>query len=305
MPQIRDQLRRFAVHAVLWRHYLDFALANVPFYLRPILIFFWTIFFFFFAAPARRSVVRNLGIILPDSSRLMNHLRAFRTLLRFAQTITDAANFRVNKAEFDYEIVGPDSLEQLGRADGAVLLTAHMGNYDLGAALFAQKFSRQIRMVRAPEPHRESEQHLAEFVKETGQGAVRITYSSDGALVAFDLLNALRNGEIVSIQGDRVTPGVASVEARLFGARVLVPSGPFTLALVSEKPIVPLFVVRAGYYCYRIIAREPITVTRGGRTRNEAIASAAAEWCKVLESVVAPYWDQWFAFVPIFTADES
>ncbi|MFL6595795.1 MAG: hypothetical protein ACJ8HQ_10175, partial [Chthoniobacterales bacterium] len=159
-------LRRFAVHAVLWRNYLDFAVANVPFYLQPILIFFWTIFFFFFAAPARRSVVRNLAVVLPGSSGLTNHLRAFRTLLHFAQTISDGANYRVNQAEFDYEIEGADFLEQLARADGAILLTAHMGNYDLGAALFAQKFNREISMVRAPEPHHESAQHLTGFVEE-------------------------------------------------------------------------------------------------------------------------------------------
>jgi lauroyl/myristoyl acyltransferase len=299
----RAYLRRFAVHAVLWRNYLDWAVENVPFYLQPILIFYWTIFFFFFAAPARRSVVRNLAVVLRGSSRLTNHLRAFRTLLRFAQTIADAANYRVRQVEFDYEIEGADYLEQLARADGAILLTAHMGSYDLGAALFARKFGRAIRMVRAPEPHPESAQHLTNFVAETGGGAVKIAYNTDGALLAFDLLQALRSGEIVSIQGDRVTAGVAQIESRMFGVRVNVPSGPFTLALVAEKLIFPLFIVRAGHYRYRIIVREPIGVSRA-EPRDEAIATAAAKWCNVLETIVAKYGNQWFAFVPIFSADE-
>jgi lauroyl/myristoyl acyltransferase len=304
MLTARDLLRRFAVHAVLWRNYLDWAVANVPYYLQPILIFFWTIFFFFFAAPARRSVVRNLAVVLPGSSRLTNHLRAFRTLLRFAQTISDGANYRVNHAEFDYEIIGANFLEQLSRADGAILLTAHMGNYDLGAALFAQKFNREIRMVRAPEPDEEAAQHLTNFVEQTGKGAIKISYSTDGALVAFDLLQALRQGEIVSIQGDRVTPGVGEVAGEMFGRRVHVPSGPFTLALVAQKPIFPLFIVRAGHYRYRIIVHEPITVSRRGPARDQAIAAAAAQWCDVLEQVVAEHWDQWFAFAPIFSGHE-
>jgi lauroyl/myristoyl acyltransferase len=299
----RNHLRRFAVHAVLWRNYLDWAVANVPFYLQPILIFFWTSFFFFFAAPARSSVVRNLAVVLPGSSRLTNHLRAFRTLMHFAQTIADGANYRVNHADFDYEIEGAELLEQLARADGAILLTAHMGNYDLGAALFVQKFNREISMVRAPEPHQESAQHLTEFVEQTGKGAVKIAYSTDGALVAFDLLNRVRAGEIVSIQGDRVTPGVANVDGRMFGRYVRVPSGPFTLALVAQKPIYPLFMIRAGHYRHRIIVREPITVSRSGHRRDD-IAAAAGKWCAVLESVLAQHWDQWFAFAPIFSADD-
>ena len=303
MPQVRDLLRRFAVHGVLWRNYLDWALANVPFYLRPILIAFWTIFFFFLAAPARRSVVRNLAVVLPGSSPVMNHLRAYLTLLRFAQTITDASNYRVTNAEFDYEIDGNDFLEELGHASGAIVLTAHMGNYDLGAALFARVFNRELRMVRAPEPDEKSAQHLSSFVEQTGKGAVKIAYSTEGALLAFDLLSALRQGEIVSIQGDRVIPGVAEVAGEMFGERVHVPSGPFTLALVAQVPIYPLFIVRAGHYRYRIVVREPIVVARGGGSRDEVIAAAAAAWCRVLEEIIAQHWDQWFAFAPIFAVD--
>lgn len=295
-------LRRFAVKGVVWRHYLDWAMANVPFHLQPILLTFWTIFFFFFAAPARRSIVRNLAVVLPGSSPLMNHWRAFRTLMNFAWTIAEAADYKVNRAEFSYEIEGAEYLEQLGLAKGALVLTAHMGNYDLGAALFAQKFNREISMVRAPEPDEQSAHHLTEAVARTGEGAVKIAYSTDGALLSFDLLGALRRGEIVSIQGDRIMPGVATVEGRMFGQRVEVPNGPFTLAQVAQVPLFPLFIARAGYRRYRIIVREPIFIARSHRSRDEDIASGVAVWCKVLEETIAHHWDQWFAFGPIFVA---
>ena len=67
---VGDWGRRFAVRSVLWRHYLDFGVSNVPFYLRPITIFFWSIFFYFFAAPARRAILSNLKVVLPGSSWL-------------------------------------------------------------------------------------------------------------------------------------------------------------------------------------------------------------------------------------------
>ncbi|HEX8281554.1 MAG TPA: hypothetical protein VF551_09260, partial [Chthoniobacterales bacterium] len=178
MSRAAHLLRRFDVRGVLWRNYLDFALANVPFYLQPILLTVWTIFFFFFAAPARRAVVQNLAVVLPGSSPFMNHLRAFRTLLQFAWTITEAAHYKLNKSEFNFEIEGAAHLEQLGRAQGAIVLTAHMGSYDLGAALFAQKFNRELRMVRAPEPHAETARHLRSTVEQTGAGAVKIAYST-------------------------------------------------------------------------------------------------------------------------------
>ena len=150
---ITEWMRRFAVRGVFWRQYLDWALLNVPFYFLPVLIWFWTSFFFFFAAPARRAVLSNLEVILPGSSHLMNYLRVWLTMYNFAWTIAEGSHYKLNKSHFLYEIDGAHALERLAAANSAIVLTAHMGNYDLGAALFAEKFQREIRMVRAhPSP---------------------------------------------------------------------------------------------------------------------------------------------------------
>jgi len=297
-----SRLGRFAVRGVFWREYLDWAIVNLPFYFYPVNLVFFTLFFFFFAAPARRTVLANLGVILPGSSWAINHLRAFRTFYNYACTISEAAIHKINKEEFSYEIVGAEWLEQLGAAPGAIVLTAHMGNYDLGAALFAEKFHREIRMVRAPEPDRQTAEHLSASVEKAGDGAVKVDYNTAGALLSFDLLKALREGEIVSIQGDRVEGDVAQISARLFGKEVRLPNGPFVLALVAQMPIYPLFIARSGYRSYQVIVREPIRVLRRSGTREDDIEEGVAKWCAVLEEIIAPRWDQWFAFTPIFPA---
>jgi lauroyl/myristoyl acyltransferase len=297
---LRRWFRRFAVRGVFWRHYLDFGVSNVPFYLQPILIFFWTIFFFFFAAPARRAILSNLSVILPDSVRLTNYARAWLTLHNFACTIADAADYKLAKTEFAYEIEGAELLTQLAGAHGAILLTAHMGNYDLGAAIFAQRFNRQIRMVRAPEPDEETAQHLDASLERVGAGAVRVAYNTAGMALPLELLNALREGEIVSIQGDRVAGNVSERAARLFGQFVRLPDGPFVLAGIAEVPIFPLFVVRIRYHHYKIIACEPIRSTFTHRSRDAAVDEAMAAWCRTLEKIISAHWSQWFSLVPIF-----
>ncbi len=178
-----------------------------------------------------------------------------------------------------------------------------MGNYDLGAALFAQKFSREIRTVRAPEPDKETAQHLVESVQQTGEGAVKIAYSGNGALLSFDLLNALRQGEIVSIQGDRVIEGVATAEGKMFSHTVRIPVGPFTLAQVAEVAIYPLFIARDGYRRYKIIVRDPIVVPRSSRAREDDIGPAVEKWCEILQETIAQHGEQWFAFGEIFTGE--
>jgi len=174
-----------------------------------------------------------------------------------------------------------------------------MGNYDLGAALYAEKFHRQIQMVRAPEPDALAAQHLDLALQQSSAGAVKVGYSSDGTTLAFDLLNALRSGEIISIQGDRVVGEVARAPVKFFNREILLPNGPFVLSLASETPIYPLFIVRTGYRKYKIIARKPIVSFRNAASRDEVIADAMQNWARVLEEVVSCYWPQWFAFTPL------
>lgn len=299
MNQPGNRLGRFAVKGVFWRHYLDWAVLNLPFYFYPVPLIFFTIFFFFFAGPARRAIAANLAVVLPGSSRAMNYLRAFRTLYNFAWTIAEAAIARLLQEEFSYEIIGAEWLEELGAAPGAIVLTAHMGSYDLGAALFAEKFHREIRVVRAPEPDERSAQHLSTSLEKAGAGAVKVDYNTAGALLSFDLLKALRAGEIVSIQGDRAEGQVAQVTAQLFGREIPLPNGPFVLGLIAQVPVYPLFIARTGCRSYEIIVREPIRLESTG-DREQDIARGVRQWCAVLQETIADYWDQWFAFTPLF-----
>ncbi|HJX25035.1 MAG TPA: hypothetical protein VJ252_02685, partial [Chthoniobacterales bacterium] len=129
---------------------------------------------------------------------------------------------------------------------------------------------------------------------------VKVDYNTEGASLSFDLLNALRRGEIVSIQGDRAMDNVGSASTELFGRKVFLPSGPFILSLVTPAPIYPLFVVRLGYRRYKIIVREPIVCVRTNRPRETDLAEAMTLWSRVLESVTTEHWNQWYAFAPIF-----
>ncbi len=142
----------FAVHGIFWRRFVDWSVGNLPTILQRLLIWIAAFLFFFVAAPARKSVLRNLRLIRPASWRVMNCLRVLRVFTNFGWSLTDAATYRMSKTRFKYELEGGRFLDQLAAARGGVVLTAHMGNYDLGAALFAEKFHRQIQMVRAPEP---------------------------------------------------------------------------------------------------------------------------------------------------------
>jgi len=290
---------KFAVESVFWRRAIDWSVRHIPAGFHGLLIWIAAFLFFFVAGRARKALLRNLQLIRPRALRIVDYFRVLRVFVNFGWSLTDAAVYRILRAQFRYELEGGRYLDQLAAAKGAIVLTAHMGNYDLGAALFAERFHRGIKMVRAPEPDALAAEHVDLGLRESSGGAVQVGYSNEGTSLALDLLNDLRNGEIISIQGDRVVGEVGRAPVKFFGREVFLPNGPFVLALASQAPIYPLFVIRTGYRKYKIVARQPMVCSRGSPSREETLAVAMQNWTNVLGEIVATYWPQWFAFTPL------
>lgn len=289
--------RRFLVHGVFWRQFLRFAVLNVPIWLEPAAIASWSLFFLLWG-PGRRGVMRNLTAIIPGSNALANFFRTYRVFWNFAWTITDNVRFKELRVHPDWEFVGLEHFEKLqSHPGGAIILTAHMGNYDLGAQLFAQNSERKIVMVRAPETDPDTRRYEEQLHERTAAGELKIDFSTRASELALDLLDALRRGEIVAIQGDRVTPGIATLPATLFGKRTYFPAGPFALAMSARVPIYPLFIFRLGRRRYRMVAGAPFEVVRTA-DRAEAFARGIEHWRRELETIVGAAWFQWFAFEP-------
>lgn len=242
--------------------------------------------------------MRNLSAIKPGSTAAANFVRTFRVFWNYAWTIADNVRFQEMRTVPDWEFEGSRHFDALQTNEsGAILLTAHMGSYDLGAHLFSEYSHRKIVMIRAPELDPETREY-EQSMHERHADNLRIDFSTKASELAFELLSEVRNGNIVAIQGDRVTPGIASMTTTLFGKTTQLPAGPFALAMAAGVPIYPLFVMRSGRRRYRLLTSPPFIVTRKSRDRDEDLAEAMSQWTRELERVIAAAWFQWFTFEP-------
>lgn len=282
---------------VFWRQLLHWAVNNIPLYLQPVMVFTWSLIFFLAAAGERRAAIHNLGAILPGSSPTANFFRAFRIFHDFASTITDTARFKARGEMVDWEFEGIRHFDALkDAAQGAIILTAHMGNYDLGAYLFVERIKRPMTIIRAPEIDPATQQWEQDNRRQVASDDFRIDFNTESGMLALDLIAALRENKIVAIQGDRVTPGISSFRSKMFGRPVLLPSGPFALAMATHTTIHPLFVLRRGWMQYRVVTTEPFQCARTGRDRERDLERAVDQWKSVLESVIAKHWSKWHLF---------
>ena len=294
---------RSPAHSVLWRRALRIGVLNTPSWIEAVAIGSSSLFFLLWG-PGRRGVMRNLRAIKPGSWGVINFFRAYRVFWNFAWSIADTARFREDGTMPDWEFDGVEHYEKLRALEGgAIILTAHMGSYDLGAHVFSSTSNRRIVMVRAPEIDPETQAFEQAQQERSRTEALRIDFNTKASELALELLHAIQKGDLVAIQGDRVTPGIATLPATLFGEPARIPAGPFALAMAARVPIFPMFIMRAGRRRYRLLTCAPIHVERRSRHRDEDIQAAAEQWSRQLEEVIARGWYQWFAFESF--ADEA
>jgi len=283
---------RFHAKGVFWRQFLRWAVLCTPIWIEPVVMAFWSAFFLLWG-PGRRGVMRNLEAIKPGSWSVANFFRCYRVFWNYAWTIADTVRFKETRTMPDWEFSGWRQVEEIQSRGGAILLTAHMGSYDLGAHIFAETSAHHLVMVRAPE----TDAQTREFEEAHRAAGLRIEFSAQSGELALDLLHAVTSGGVVAIQGDRVTEGISALPATLFGRPAQIPAGPFALAMAARVPIFPVFVVRRGRRRYQVVVREPIEIVRSAN-RDEDFGRAVRRWTTELESVIGSKWYQWFAFEP-------
>jgi phosphatidylinositol dimannoside acyltransferase len=278
----------------------------VPWFLEPVLIPPWTLVFFLAAKPQRRAVAGNLRALFPDWSPLRARMSAYLVFLNFAYTYVDAMRCETGTGEVDWVIDGLKHFEDLkSRKEGCIILTAHMGNYDMAAPLFSEKFGRTVYAVRSPERQPEMQAlRVAEIAEKERQNPYfRSLFNNDGEMLGVELARHLQQGDIVAVQGDRVIFEVSPIEVEVDpGLMMRLPRGPLFLARISGAACFPLFILRDGWRQYRVEVHAPLVLPARVRGRGEDLATPV--WASVILDVVRKNWSQWFVFEPVLRRAE-
>jgi len=167
---------------------------------------------------------------------------------------------------------------------GVILLTAHLGNWELGGRLLEPRLQRTTHVVlsaeqdAALEPYMRADTPSLRFV------------TRRHATSTLSLLAALRRGEAVAMQGDRPTGERRDTPVPFFGEPTAFPLGPFVLARAAGVPVVPAFCAMGRDTRYHIAIEPAIWVKPG----EEVVALATA--VGALERAVRRTPTQWFNF---------
>lgn len=236
----------------------------------------------------------NLRRVFPGAAPDVIASLARRTFKNYSRYLVDYARFKSIDMETLFKelkrIEGGHFIDgALAGGKGIILLTAHLGNWELGGIFFGKK-DIKINVLTAKDNVGEINEIKERYRKYHNINTISL---GDSPFSGLDALGALMRNEVVAMLVDRA--GADGVEVDFFGRKTRFPMGPLLLARASGSPIIPGFVVREGGG-YRAIAEAPIYFNRDAGDTPEKVARQVIG---VFEEYIRKYPDQWYNFVPV------
>ncbi len=218
-----------------------------------------------------------------------------RNFRNFASYLVDFFRFsRLEQADLSslVEVEGTENVERaLRRGKGAVGVTAHLGNWELGGIVL----SLLGFPVNAVALSYQNTKLNRLFVNQRAIGGVKVVEVGSAALQS---LRALKKNELVVILGDRdVTERGSATE--FFGAPAHIPRGPAALAVRSGASLFFGYLIRTSADRYRVVFRPPVEV-EGSDDPDEREARLTRALLKEMEAVIMDHLDQWYMYYRVW-----
>jgi len=258
------------------------------------------VFYMLMARAPRQGVGAYLDRRMPGLSGPTRALRTLQVFHAFACSLVDRFHLLLRgPAAFRFEREGTDDLQSLPADQGAIFLTAHLGNADLAGAAastgrLSQDTPRDVAIAQYASPDDPYLALLARFAGKPGVPRVVALNAAD-SMASLSLARLLRDGSIVALKADRAAGG-RTARVSLLGGDVEIATGPFLLAALSGAPLFVLGCFSEGDG-YRLVA-EPAWRLRftSRKTRDDDLERWAADYAAVLERWSARWPLQWFNF---------
>lgn len=238
-----------------------------------------------------REVGENLRRLNPAGSRWQRVWEAWSVYKNYAYYLIDLMYLSHGEGErareYTVTVSGSEHLFQaLERGKGVLLLTSHLGNWEMGGRALAG-IGKKIHLVYSPDSSDLFERRRTLM---RGEEQVQGLELREGGLASLTLYRLLARGELVALQGDRLLFD-RGLPVSFFGFPARFPQGPVRLARLSGSPVVPIFIPMTGYKSYEIIIEAPLEMAV-----QEGTEQNLARIVSVLERYIGRYRTQWYTF---------
>lgn len=261
------------------------------------LLRFVVLYFFFFSYKTSRQLFRfynhRIGYSILKSTRFL-----YKNYYQLGQSIIDKVVVMSGmQNNFTFNFDGEDNLRKIaGLQRGGILLSAHIGNWDIAGHLL-KRLDTRINIVIFDGEYQKIKEYLDAV---TGKRAVNVIVIKNDLSHIYAINDALKNNELVCMHADRFIEGNKTLTGRLFGDKARFPMGPFLLAAKFNVPVSFVFAVKETNLHYHFFASE--IKEYGHLVKEIRMQQMLDDFAMEMENKVKRYPEQWFNYYNFWEA---
>lgn len=239
---------------------------------------------------ARKTTLKNLNSVF-GKAKSQEQLRKIgqNVFENIGKNAADVARFaELNPSKID-KMIDVKGLEHFHsayeRGKGVIILTGHIGNFELLAAYLSLKGYKVSVIGRDVYDPRLNKL----LIKNRESVGVENISSSEDVRKA---LKTLRTGRALGIVADQDSTRVKGIFVNFFGRAAKTPVGPALLHLRLGSPIVPIIVLRNGTEKYKMLIKPALEFQPQGDKKKD-VKELTQRYTEVLEQTIREHPSQW------------
>lgn len=247
-------------------------------------------FLFFYIIPIRKDVViKNLTLAFPEKSSKERKRLAYKNYISIAKTFLEIFNLqKLNKSDIKkiFMIKNIDLLNnKIGEDNGLIILTAHFGNWELGAIATGIYLNDQINVLVKRQKNPYVAKWLNNFRESYGNKQIPLGVS------VRDIYKSIKSKKIVGVVGDQrgKTDGII---VKFFNNNTFTFAGTAAITLKTNCPVVVMFCHRQKDGTY-IGETAELNYSEFKGTDEEKIKQFNQRYMTLLERAIRKNPEQW------------
>jgi len=243
---------------------------------------------------------KNISLALDiDINDKRTALIAWKIYINWYRNIADFLKLpRLNneKIKKRVEFEGLENLKKaLKEEKGAILFTAHIGNFEFAACRVAVE-GFKITGMGLERPYKKTNLFFENRRRAKGMGTLYANRRDIG------IFRILKSNEAIAIPTE-FDPFKIAKEYEFFNKKAFIPSAPVELALRTGTPLLPSFTWRKGKYNHHLIIGEPLKLERDEKRfagKKEFLEYNMKKMTVVMEKYIKEHIEEWEMFHDIW-----
>ena len=264
----------------------NFGVTPAYWLLRFVALYFW-LFSYRSSRPLFQYFHQKLGY-----GKIKSLAMLYKNYYRFGQTLIDKVVVMAGiRNKFTYHFDGEENLYKIiALKKGGLLLSAHLGNWEIAGHLF-KRLGTRINIVMFDGEDRQIKQYLE---KVTGKRNMNIIVIRNDISHIYAINDAFKNNELVCMHADRFIEGNKWMSAEFLGEQARFPAGPFLLAATFKVPVSFVFAFKETNTHYHLFSSDIKEYNAG--SKDAVIKEMLTDFVSHMENKVKQYPEQWFNY---------